>query len=317
MSYYKITLTFNDTVSTSKSNITKLKKEIYDKIFGVEWLIKSIYIFNKSDIYFEQNKCFLSFITLSNNTSGNGLKRLITKALNGSKKSKFYLNDTLKTISMIVDIKTIPGIKKETERYDKAYESATYRKDKNLVVKDHFKKINLLIKNYQKKKNGGGLESEERKLSREYRRCTKKTGPSVFIKHNFNSIKRSKFMDYKNDNRSKIMDYKDILKLRSKILRDFKKTHKKEFLNYRKRSKKITKECKKHYSKKKGKLKKKFKKEIKERNKINSKKCCKCQYVKYGKTLRRVRGAWGHCRYDTNTVNCCKDKKTIIKIKKL
>lgn len=39
-------------------------------------------------------------------------------------------------------------------------------------------------------------------------------------------------------------------------------------------------------------------------------KCCKCRYVKNGKTLRKVRGTYGHCSYDMD--NCCKDKKTII-----
>ena len=46
-------------------------------------------------------------------------------------------------------------------------------------------------------------------------------------------------------------------------------------------------------------------------------KCCKCHYVKTndkrGK-LRKVRGSWGHCSYDME--NCCKDKKTIVKLKK-
>ena len=53
--------------------------------------------------------------------------------------------------------------------------------------------------------------------------------------------------------------------------------------------------------------KKKYSKEYK---KIN-KKCCKCHYVKSGKTLRRVKGPYPHCSYDSD--NCCKDKKTIYK----
>lgn len=40
------------------------------------------------------------------------------------------------------------------------------------------------------------------------------------------------------------------------------------------------------------------------------KKCCRCHYIKSKKSLRRVKGNWGHCSYDLT--NCCKDKKTII-----
>ena len=60
--------------------------------------------------------------------------------------------------------------------------------------------------------------------------------------------------------------------------------------------------------------KKKFSKEYREINKENKKNCCRCRYVKSGKTLRRVKGPWPHCSYDSD--NCCKDKKTIVKSKK-
>ena len=60
--------------------------------------------------------------------------------------------------------------------------------------------------------------------------------------------------------------------------------------------------------------KKKYSKEYREINKEKKKKCCKCHYVKAGKTLRRVKGPYSHCSYDSN--NCCKDKKTIVKSKK-
>ena len=43
-------------------------------------------------------------------------------------------------------------------------------------------------------------------------------------------------------------------------------------------------------------------------------KCCRCHYVKTGKTLRRVKGPYSHCSYDS--MDCCKDKKTIVKSKK-
>jgi hypothetical protein len=60
--------------------------------------------------------------------------------------------------------------------------------------------------------------------------------------------------------------------------------------------------------------KKKFYKEYREINKENKENCCRCHYVKKGKSLRRVRGPYSHCSYDSN--NCCKDKKTIVKSKK-
>ena len=56
--------------------------------------------------------------------------------------------------------------------------------------------------------------------------------------------------------------------------------------------------------------KKKYSKKYKKINKEKKKKCCKCHYVKAGKTLRRVKGPYPHCSYDSN--NCCKDKKTIV-----
>ena len=49
----------------------------------------------------------------------------------------------------------------------------------------------------------------------------------------------------------------------------------------------------------------------KRRNKTRNKKekCCKCHYIKKNGKLRKVRGPYGHCSYDS--LNCCKDKKTI------
>ena len=57
--------------------------------------------------------------------------------------------------------------------------------------------------------------------------------------------------------------------------------------------------------------KKKYSKEYREINKEKKKNCCRCHYVKSGKTLRRVKGPYPHCSYDSD--NCCKDKKTIYK----
>ena len=57
----------------------------------------------------------------------------------------------------------------------------------------------------------------------------------------------------------------------------------------------------------------KYSKEYKIINKALKEKCCKCHYVKKKKSIRRVKGPWPHCSYDSN--NCCKDKKNIIKSK--
>ena len=42
--------------------------------------------------------------------------------------------------------------------------------------------------------------------------------------------------------------------------------------------------------------------------------CCKCHYIKRNGVLRKVRGPYSSCSYEG--VNCCKDKKTIVKKKK-
>ena len=155
-------------------------------------------------------------------------------------------------------------------------------------------------------KRGGGLKSEEDRIFKEYMNCRHKKGPSVFEKYKFKRIS-SKKTNFKSIS-SKKMYFKELRKLNDKKIREFKKTHKKEIDNYNKKSKKNDKMCKKQYTKQKQELKKKFKKEIIKRN--NSKKCCKCRYVKTNKTLRKVRGPWPHCSYDMS--DCCKDKKTII-----
>ena len=74
-----------------------------------------------------------------------------------------------------------------------------------------------------------------------------------------------------------------------------------------------SKSCRKIESQQHKDHKKIYSKEYKELNKQNTKKCCKCHYVKKKKSIRRVKGPWPHCSYDSN--NCCKDKKNIIKSK--
>jgi len=86
MFYFSVTLTFDKPIP--KTSIKKLKKEIYDKIFRVEWLIKSIY-FSKSDISCKGNKSFIKFRSDYEN-SEKTLTPLITTALKGSAWSRLY-----------------------------------------------------------------------------------------------------------------------------------------------------------------------------------------------------------------------------------
>ena len=75
--------------------------------------------------------------------------------------------------------------------------------------------------------------------------------------------------------------------------------------------KKSRKKC--YKKKKKPTKKKKHNKKKKSSMKGGSKKCCVCHYVKTKKTIRKVKGPYEHCSYDSD--NCCKDKKNIIKSK--
>ena len=147
------------------------------------------------------------------------------------------------------------------------------------------------------KNKGDGLTVEEKQISKDYFKCLHKKGKSPWKKH-----KRPAF----NKSISREENWKKIDQSR----REFKKTHKKELDAFWKKDKKVYKECSKKNRKQKNTLKKKYKKEIKKR----SEKCCKCHYVKVGKTLRKVKGPWPHCSYDMS--NCCKDNKTIVKYKK-
>ena len=80
------------------------------------------------------------------------------------------------------------------------------------------------------------------------------------------------------------------------------------------KAKKCSENCKDIEDRKMKEHKLKYSKEYKVINKALKQNCCKCHYVKSGKTLRKVKGPYSHCSYDME--NCCKDKKTIVKSKK-
>ena len=166
---------------------------------------------------------------------------------------------------------------------DSAYMSHARR-----YCKKYDRVYNVKSRKCDKKKKGGGIyffTSEEHQLWKEYNKCMDKVKPNrnPWQKYNF------KLGD---DSRA------------------FKKKYKKELDAHNELWKKTDKKCSKIKREKQNTLNKKYKKDIKKR----SEKCCKCVYVKSGKTLRKVKGKWGHCSYDM--MNCCKDKKTIITPKK-
>jgi len=72
--------------------------------------------------------------------------------------------------------------------------------------------------------------------------------------------------------------------------------------------------CHKKYKKEIKALKNTRKKAYSARTKERQKKCCKCHYIKRKGKLYKVKGPYGSCSYGMD--NCCKDKKTIVKLKK-
>ena len=100
MTHFNVTVTFDKDIK-NKTNMQKIKKEIYDKIFRVEWLWKEIY-FNKSNISCKGDKAFIKFKSIWPNSRG--LVPKIKKALQG-RKSKLYLDESLKVIKLKIDVK--------------------------------------------------------------------------------------------------------------------------------------------------------------------------------------------------------------------
>ena len=164
-------------------------------------------------------------------------------------------------------------------------------------------------------------KKKKRKSNKKKKKKTKQRGGSINLKKDMNKI-------YNKSGKCRKKCSKDIMKIklkkhrlsRSIINKKFDRfeglspEEKKQWNKQRVERNKCWSKC---YKIEKNDIKlhkKKYSKEYREINKEKKKDCCKCRYVKSGKTLRKVRGPWSHCSYDME--NCCKDKKTIVKSKK-
>lgn len=143
------------------------------------------------------------------------------------------------------------------------------------------------------KQRGGGisLKKDKRKIHKNHMKCFSKC-----YKERDNKFKKPFGISYYDW-------YKSLSSEEKKIYHELHRKGVKCSKNCRKIEKQQLKDHKKKYSK-----------EYREINKENKKNCCRCVYVKKGKSLRRVKGPYSHCSYDSD--NCCKDKKTIVKSKK-
>ncbi len=146
-------------------------------------------------------------------------------------------------------------------------------------------------KRKKKSQKGGTIKKDERKIHNDNRKCQSKCYKerSTKFKIPFGT------------------SYNDWFKTLSS-------EEKKKYKELQRKSNKCSKTCKDTEKRKMRKHKLKYSKEYKVINKALKENCCKCHYVKTGKTLRRVKGPYSHCSYDMD--NCCKDKKTIVKSKK-
>jgi hypothetical protein len=121
MSFYTVTLNFNNDIPKAKTQQAKLVKEIYDRAFRIEWFIKSISFDKKTDIKFKKNSAIITFYT-THVSKLSWAKSNATKAFKGSKFGNMYLNDLLKCEKLTITSKSIALlIKKLNKDYNKAY----------------------------------------------------------------------------------------------------------------------------------------------------------------------------------------------------
>ena len=154
--------------------------------------------------------------------------------------------------------------------------------------------INKKEKKTKKKKKsqkGGTIKKDERKIHKDNRKCQSKCYKERSTK--FKIPFGTSYNDWFNTLSSE---------------------EKKIYKELQRKAKKCSKTCKDTEKQQMRKHKLKYSKEYKVINKTLKENCCKCHYVKKGNRLRKVRGPWTHCSYDS--MDCCKDKKTIVKSKK-
>jgi len=160
------------------------------------------------------------------------------------------------------------------------------KKNKNKNKKNK-KNKNKNKKNKTRNKRGGGFKREEQKMYKEQDNCRKKCNKT-------HKIKRHRNISYNDFVKSMTVEEKQELKETQNKLG----------------------KCNKGCSKRNNRMMKTHKKKYSKENKGNndSGKCCRCKYVKRNNKLFQIRGNYNHCAYDG--INCCKDKKTIVKPKK-
>ena len=158
------------------------------------------------------------------------------------------------------------------------------------------------LKKSKKKKKRKSNKKKKRKSNKKKKKKTKQRGGGISLKKDM-----SKIYNKSNNCRKKcpelILSYNQLQELSSEEKKQWNKKRVGRNRCWSKCDKIKKNDIRLH--------KKKFSKEYRDMNKEKKKDCCRCHYVKSGKTLRKVRGNWGHCSYDME--NCCKDKKTIYK----
>tara|TARA_B100000131_G_C18025975_1_gene576446 strand:- start:398 stop:859 length:462 start_codon:yes stop_codon:yes gene_type:complete len=150
MSFYIVTLNFNNDIPKSKSQQTKLIKEIYDRAFRIEWFIKSISFDKKTDIKFKKNTAIITFYT--NHVSKlSWAKSNATKAFKGSKFGNMYLNDLLKCDKLTITQKSITHLfKKLKKNYNNDYLNCTTMKQKINLSDKYRKNVKISINKFKK-----------------------------------------------------------------------------------------------------------------------------------------------------------------------
>ena len=150
MSYYTVTLDFNNDIPKSKSQQTKLVKEIYDRAFRIEWFIKSISFDKKTDIKFKKNSAIITFYT-THVSKLSWAKSNSTKAFKGSKFGNMYLNDSLKCEKLKITRKAITHLfKKLNKDYEKAYLNCTSMKQKMALGQKYRNNVKSSINKFKK-----------------------------------------------------------------------------------------------------------------------------------------------------------------------
>ena len=168
MSYYKVTLDFDQEILSSKKEL--LKKELYHHIFTIEWFFKSI---NTEQIIIKKNQALVYFYTTYESKLSWAESQSI-KAFKGHKRST-YLNDTLKCINLNIKRYIIPGFKKAMKEYKINYSNSTNSKQRNIAINNNHKQIKQLLQKFKKKHNIPTYKLSKKKSARVKKSHVKRT----------------------------------------------------------------------------------------------------------------------------------------------